>query len=860
MQDTELAGKAKARGFYSTRPHTLGAAWDSLPPAGTLAANAEIGPYRLKSKLGEGGMGVVWLAEQREPFQREVAVKLLSQKLKGGLAEAYFQVERQALAQLQHPFIAQIYDAGTLPDGTLFFAMEHIQGVTLDYFAERQAKSLDPLIEITIRICEGVHYAHQRGLIHRDLKPSNVLVIEVGANRLPKIIDFGVAVGMSGGTRSHVDQGQTVGTFAYMAPEQAEPTAAGIDARADVYALGALLGECICLKLGIKPDAPESTARSLRAGMIQSLGGFDSDGLMSSDRLTRELKEIPHGLRAIVLKATHSERADRYDSAAALGDDLARYRRHQPLRAIPQSRLYSLTCFVRRNRLATAAAVAISMALVIGIVVALFGLREAQSARALAEDRRANAEKLIGYMLGDFANKLRPLGKLDLLDGISAQAMAYLGDPAIADDTAVSALRRGTALRTLGEVHAERSQSSEARQAFEESDRLLATISQPEPTAEVLLERGTTAYWLGNLDYQAGNLDAAEQQFVRYLRFSEAAIPLTAASQKGELEAGYANGNLAVIAAQRRDHQKALAYVDAAISKFRDISAQRSFDPEISAELSNWLSWRGRILESQGDLANALESYQQQLTLIEATRRNDPNAALWRSREGVARQWLGLMHTALGDDQKALEQFMLARDAAALVSKHDQTNLDWIRDLAFCEFNLGLLRARQNMTAQARQHFVAADSLMTPLAVGADAAQSFVRLLARTRLALGELNHANDPSSPPSALILQATTTLESAYEADPKDPIAAVTLARARMLLAKIRPAERARALKTIGQLLTPLKAHADPYTVDARARLALLKNDRVEFASEIARLDAMNYQDTEFRAFVAANQGELQ
>ncbi len=229
-----------------TRPDTLVDDWAFLPESHVQwRAGQRLGPFRLKRQLGRGGMGLVWLADQLEPLQREVAIKVMLAANTSPVAEAWFQIERQALAQLSHRAIAQIYDAGRLPDGGLFFAMEYVPGEPLDDYLERHPTSLEDLAELLIEICSGVQHAHQRGLIHRDIKPANLLVSQVDGRAQPKLIDFGVAVSAAGTLASASTSSDGAGTRAYMAPEQLNPDESGIDARCDVYALGAVLAQCL---------------------------------------------------------------------------------------------------------------------------------------------------------------------------------------------------------------------------------------------------------------------------------------------------------------------------------------------------------------------------------------------------------------------------------------------------------------------------------------------------------------------------------------------------------------------------------------------------------------------------------------
>ncbi|MCB1629636.1 MAG: serine/threonine protein kinase, partial [Xanthomonadales bacterium] len=287
---------------------------DQLHP-GTM-----VGPYRLLRPLGRGGMGEVWLAEQTAPLKREVAIKMLARRINDRMAEAWFLVERQALAMLVHPYIAQIYDAGQLPGGgAMFFAMEYIEGTTLDRWVSQRKPALTEVAELLERICTGMQHAHQRGLIHRDLKPANLLVRDDGQVPLPKIIDFGVAVGGVPGQQVQIDQKVTIGTAAYMAPEQSRPTAEGIDARVDVYALGATLANILCSRAGLEIEVRH--ALSHVAASLTRTGINPADHAPTKPALHALRKSIPKELRAIAVKAMAADREQRYESAAALGAD-----------------------------------------------------------------------------------------------------------------------------------------------------------------------------------------------------------------------------------------------------------------------------------------------------------------------------------------------------------------------------------------------------------------------------------------------------------------------------------------------------------------------------------------------------------
>ncbi|MBS0556466.1 MAG: serine/threonine protein kinase [Proteobacteria bacterium] len=397
----------------------------------TLQPGQGVGPYRIERLLGEGGMGAVYLAEQIEPIQRRVALKLIRAQLRSSLAEAYFMVERQALARMDHPAIARVYDAGTTPQGHLFFAMEWIDGTTLSAFCAAHDLPLRGKLELFTRICRGVQHAHQKGVIHRDLKPSNVLVTQVDGEPAPKIIDFGIAVGSGQSNAAGDHATDSVGTRGYMSPEQRSGKSASIDIRTDVYALGMILLEMLApapLRDAIATAADDDAAfHALRASLHlrADVPAAWKDGLQA----------IPQELRWVLLRAIDPDRTHRYDSAQALADDLDRFLHRYPLVAAPATRAYRLRCFAARNRGPLLASAAIVVALVAGILVAVMNMRRAQIEAAKAHQVSAF---LTDVLSGVDPEKARGMDKSLLrliLDDAAKNADAKLaGQPEVLAD------------------------------------------------------------------------------------------------------------------------------------------------------------------------------------------------------------------------------------------------------------------------------------------------------------------------------------------------------------------------------------------------------------------------------------------
>jgi non-specific serine/threonine protein kinase/serine/threonine-protein kinase len=366
--------------------------------ADAFAPGAQFGVYTIRSLLGEGGMGRVYLAEQTRPVRREVALKLIREQVASPLARAYFDVESQALAQMQHPAIAQVFDAGTTAEGHPFIAMEVVEGVPLTAFCRDEKLGRRDRLALFTRVCHGVQHAHQKGVIHRDLKPANVLVRRVDGTPAPKIIDFGIAIGGAPGADGAVAgaMADRAGTLVYMSPEQLSPRTRDLDTRSDVYSLGVMLYEVLTDSEAARlTSAPHRSSRAIQNTL---LGADDEDFAAHAPKeLLAAVRGVPNELRAVLRRALAADRAERYDSAIALAEDLDRYREHRPVNAMPQSRLYSMRAFVRRHRLGIAAAALVATALVAGIAVAIAGMHQAQRSAAIARTEEAKAEQVADF-------------------------------------------------------------------------------------------------------------------------------------------------------------------------------------------------------------------------------------------------------------------------------------------------------------------------------------------------------------------------------------------------------------------------------------------------------------------------------
>ena len=364
-----------------------------------------IGPYKLLQQIGEGGMGVVYMAQQTEPVERRVALKIIKPGMDSRKVIARFEAERQALALMDHPNIAKVLDAGTTNSGRPYFVMELVKGVPITEYCDEKHLTVRQRLELLLPVCQAVQHAHQKGIIHRDIKPSNVMVALYDGRPVPKVIDFGVA--KATGSRLtdktvFTEFGQVVGTLEYMSPEQAELNQLDVDTRSDIYSLGVLLYELLTgttplerkrlcaaafdemLRIIREEEPPKPSTRLSTTNELASIAA--NRGLEP-----KKLSGLVRGeLDWIVMKTLEKDRSRRYETANGLAADISRYLANEAVQACPPSATYRFRKFARRNRVALTTLVLVSTALVLGTVVSTWQAVRATRAERLAETARVD--------------------------------------------------------------------------------------------------------------------------------------------------------------------------------------------------------------------------------------------------------------------------------------------------------------------------------------------------------------------------------------------------------------------------------------------------------------------------------------
>jgi len=479
-----------------------------------------IGPYRMLREIGEGGMGVVYEAEQEKPVRRKVALKLIKWGMDTKAVVARFESERQALALMNHPNIASVFDAGATDEGRPYFAMEYVHGIPITDYCDKHRLTIEERLDLFIHVCDGVQHAHQKGIIHRDIKPSNVLVAVQDDKPVPKIIDFGVAKATSQRLTERTvatELGQLIGTPEYMSPEQAEMTNLDIDTRTDVYSLGVLLYE---LLVGARPfDSRElrqaglaEIQRKLRnedpdkpSTKVNGLGEQSTTSASNRRVAVRTLAiQLKGDLDWITMKTLEKDRTRRYETANALALDVGRYLNDEPIRARAPSTTYRVRKFVTRHKLGAFAGAATFLALAVGVALATYGLLSARRSaeQATREAERASAISSVLQQILTAPNPSEGEGPRMTVKDLLDEAVGEIDGGSLAGQLEVEAEVRST----VGTTYLSLGLFEEADAQFSRALRLRERVfgSVHPSVAESLAQKGRLARAQGDYDEAEG--------------------------------------------------------------------------------------------------------------------------------------------------------------------------------------------------------------------------------------------------------------------------------------------------------------------------------------------------------------------
>jgi serine/threonine protein kinase/gas vesicle protein len=758
------------------------------------------GRYTLVEKIGEGGMGEVWVAKQTEPVKRKVALKLIKAGMDSRAVLQRFDQERQALALMDHPNIAKVLDGGLTPDRRPFFVMELVNGLQLTRFCDEARLAIRKRLELFAAICQAVQHAHQKGIIHRDLKPSNILVTILDGQPVPKVIDFGVAKATAGRLTDEslsTQFGAVVGTLEYMSPEQAGYAGADIDTRSDIYSLGVILYE---LLTGLRPLDAKRLKQAAFTEMLRVLK--EEEPSKPSTRLSTEdaapslaaLRQIePKKLAAllrgeldwVVMKCLEKDRNRRYETANGLARDLQRYLADEPVEARPPSAGYRLGKFLRRNKGPVLAAGLVLLALVGGIIGTTFGMVHAEQRRVEAEqarereaEQREKAEKardrtrqaldaMTSSVTGHSLTTQQAISdeQKKFLTEVLSYYQEFAGDKA--DDeqsrarTAEAASRVGVIEHLLGRAVESAAAFALARDGYA---KLAADFpAVPRYRQELALSHDELGLMLTNLEKRP----EAEQEYRQALALLEKlAAEFPAVPQyrqhlaKSHTNLGNLLHHLGKWAQAEQQFRQALALQKRLASEFPAVPLNRC----LLAVSHNNL---GELLDNLGKRPEGGQEHHQALAIMEKLAAEFPAVPLYRQELAMSHIGLGEHLSVLGKGPEAEQQY---RQALPLLEKlaAEFPAVPLNRGiLAVSHNNLGNLLAGLGKRPEAEHQFRQALAIRQKLADDFPAVPQYRYELGASYCDLGNVIRESGRASESLVWYEKAIRTLAAVYEQD---------------------------------------------------------------------------------------------
>jgi serine/threonine protein kinase len=802
-----------------------------MPTANELPGQV-VSHYRLVRVLGAGGMGEVYEGFD-ETLKRRVAMKAIrSGKRLEAEAKARFLREARILSQLDHPNICRVYDY--IEDGDRdWLILELIEGQTLRDAIVAGA-ALDPLL-IATQIAAVLAATHAAGVVHRDMKPGNVMITPAGD---VKVLDFGLSgpadvhetvpparlgaagpsaapevppgrIGAPGSDLSSFQSqaGAVIGTLAYMSPEQGRGELA--TPASDMYSYGRVIEELFSGRLQYGPAEPSAEPRVEQ--------------------------QLPSAVAALVARLT--------DAAPS----------HRPTADAVVERLKWIAAAPRRRRRQLALAALVLLALG-GAAKYTWDLSQA---RDEANRRREQAEDLIGFMVGDLRTRLTAVGRLEILDEVGKQALAYFQSVPADSLTGEELFRRSQTMHQLGQVRQARGDLAGAMTAYEESLTLAKAVARREPgNAEWQLGLGSSHFYVGEIKRRRGDLDGALENFGAYREIARALVARDPGNIEWKLELSYAHTNIATLLLGKGQLEAARGLLELTRDLKREVAAAKPADVAIQLSLATNHRQLGTVLQRLGDAEGAAASFERELALDRELRDKHPQNAQVLPRVPNARIFLGQARRALGHEDAALAEFQTAATESRALVKHDPANADWQRDLAVSELSVGRLLLDRGQIVDALARFRLARTILTPLLDRSRDHTQLQRNLAQVHFSMADALAALRQHERALRESDEALTIIDSLSNANPTDQTTAREHAmllnlRGEILQAVGQPALARDAWTHSAKLLAPLASQTDYTMIDPYVRALVLLGRRAEAQVAFDRLTSLGYKNRRFLEF---------
>jgi tetratricopeptide (TPR) repeat protein len=702
-----------------------------------------IGRYKLLEKIGEGGYGIVYMAEQAEPIRRRVALKVVKLGMDTKQVIARFEAERQALALMDHPNIARVLDAGATDTGRPYFVMELVRGIRITDYCDQQKLATKERLDLFVQVCHAVQHAHQKGIIHRDLKPSNILVTRLDGQAVPKVIDFGIAKAtqqpLTNKTLFTAFQ-QFIGTPAYMSPEQAEMSGADVDTRSDIYALGVLLYELVTghtpfenrvlmrasfdeLRRLIRETEPPRPSTRLRTLSLDDLTTVAKRQRTEPPRL---IHLVRGDLDWIVMKCLEKDRTRRYETTNGLARDVERHLNNEPVTAAGPSALYRMGKFARRHRFGLVMAGLLASFSIAGAVVGLAQALRAERAERQAILNLTNEKKTSLALQDSLARVEREKAKKErALKGEEQErrnAQASLAAAETERARAEKAQKEAEAARD--EANKQRDQAKEDRekadQAREKADQARLEADQARGQAETAGQAAIVATTTAtnalkesreqqakleeNMDFMLfklsdklrpiGHVDLLREVTENVLAHYQS-LPPAAESDEALSRRLRAFQNLGHVLTIQGESAKAEKAYRTSLEIAEKLSVHTPGKTNWQEALFACHKQIGEILEARGDSARALQEFEASQAIAQRMAANELSEPLWREHRLHSYLKVGDARRVLANKPGAVSAYKSALATAQALTKTDTNNAAWQMDLSICHGRLGALRLEE---------------------------------------------------------------------------------------------------------------------------------------------------------------------